>query len=198
MRQKDYVAEPHVPPHIHRAYHSFCHAIHLRDSCPATTGGCGPLIDLPSHLKHILKSFPGISALLVTTSLSFPVPADGTVIAGPKETFEIPSTKSEALMKRRGLSMAPAASSRWPNKTNLPRIAVVGRHDAMLFRSSATMGSDKSVVNIVKVFQRGSDLVSSEYPRTVERSGVRVCPGQSRSAPSYRSRRRLPFAKLRL
>ena len=192
------MAEPHIPPHIHRAYHSFCHVIHLRDNCPETTGGCGPLIDLPSHLKHILKSLPEINVLLVTTSLSFPAPADGTVIAGPKETFEIPSTKSEALMKRRGLSMVPTASSRWPNEINLPRIAVVGRHDAMLFCSSETIGSDRSAINIMDVFQRGSDLVSSEYPRTVERSEIRVCPSQSRSAPSYRSGRRLPFAKLRL
>jgi len=198
MHQKNYVAKPHIPPHIHRAYHSFCHAIHLRDSCPATTGGCGPLIDLPSHLKHILNSFPEINALLVTTSLSFPAPADGTVIAGPKETFEIPSTRSEALMKRRGLSMAPAASSRWPNEIRLPRIAAVGRHDAMLFRSSGTMGSDTSVTDKMKVLQRGSDLLSPGYPRTVGRSGVRVCPGQSRNAPSYRSGRRPPFAKPRL
>jgi len=132
------VVEPHIPPHIHRAYHSFCQAIHLRDNCPTTTGGCGPLMDLPSHLKHILRSLPGINALLVTTSLSFPAPADGTAIAGPNETFEMPSTKSEALMKRRGLSMTPAASSRWPKEINRSRVPVVGRHDAMLFRSSGT------------------------------------------------------------
>lgn len=132
------MVEPHIPPHIHRAYHSFCHAIHLRDNCPGMTGGCGPLTDLPSHLKHILRSLPGINALLVITSLSFPAPADGTVIAGPKETFEMPSTKSEPLMKRRGLSMAPAASSRWLKEINRPRITAVGRHDAMLFRSSDT------------------------------------------------------------
>jgi hypothetical protein len=140
--QEDQVAHPHIPPHIHRAYHSFCHAIHLRDNCPATRGGCGPLTDLPSHLKHVLRSFPGINALLVTTSLSFPAPADGTVIAGPNETFEMPSTKSEALMKRRGLSMIPAASSRWPNEINRLRVTIVGRHDAMLFRSSGTTDSE--------------------------------------------------------
>lgn len=101
-------------------------------------------------------------------------------------------------MKRRGLSTAPAASSRFPNKINLPRIAAVGRHDAMLFRSSGTMDSDRLVINITQMFQRDSDLVSSEYPRTVERSGVRVCPGQFRSGLSYQLGRHLPFPKLRL
>jgi hypothetical protein len=110
--KKNQVAEPQVPPQIHRAYHSFCHATHLRDRCPSITVGCGPFMDLPSHLKHILKSFPGTNALLVITSLSFPATADGTVIAVPNEIFEIPSTKSEALIKRRGLSTAPAAASR--------------------------------------------------------------------------------------
>ena len=183
---------------MQRAYHSFCHAIHLRDTCPVPTGGCDPFIDLPSHLKQIFKSFPGMNALLVTTSLSLPAQADGTVIAGPKETFEIPSTKSEALMKRRGLSMAPAASRRWPNEINRPRIAIVGRHDAMLFRSSGTVHSNISTINLLQIHERGNDLVSSGYLRTVGRSRARVCPGQFRSARSYRSRRRLPFVEFRL
>lgn len=142
------MVEPHIPPHIHRANHSFCHAIHLKEKCPPATGGCVPLTDLPSHLKHILRSLPGINALLVTTSLSFPAPAEGTVIAGPKETFEIPSTKSEPLMKRRGLSIAPAASSRWLKEINRPRITAEGRHDAMLFLSSGTMNSGLSVISV--------------------------------------------------
>ena len=192
------MVEPHTPPHIHRAYHNFCHAIHLTDNCPGTMGGCGPFIDLPSHLKHILRSLPGINALLATTSLSFPALADGTVIAGPNETFEMPSTKSEALMKRRGLSMAPAAPSRWPKATNRPRIAAVGRHDAMLFRSSATANSKWSATNVTQVHECGSDLVDSGFHRTVGRSGARVCSGQFRSARSYRSRRRLPCAEPRL
>ena len=192
------MVEPHVPPHIHLAYHNFCHAIHLRDNCPATRGGCPPLTDLPSHLKHILRSFPGINALLVTTSLSFPALADGTVIAGPKETFEMPSTKSEALMKRRGLSMTPPASSRWPKETNRLRVTAVGRHDAILFRSSGTVDSKRSAINVIQIHKRSSDLVCSGCPRIVGRSGARVCPGQSRNVQSYRSRRRLPFVELRL
>ena len=147
--KENQVAEPQVPPQIHRACHSFCHANHLRDTCPAMAG-CGPFMDLPSHLKHILKSFPGINALLVITSLSFPVTADGTVIAGPNETFEIPSAKSEALMKRRGLSTAPAASSRLPKETSRSRITGVGRHDAILCFSSGTIYSDRLVVNMMQ------------------------------------------------
>lgn len=95
-------------------------------------------MDLPSHLKHILSSLPGINTLLDMTSLSFPKPAEGAVVAGPKEIFEMPSTNSDALMKRRGLSIAPAASSRWPKEINRLRVAAVGRHDAMLFRNSGT------------------------------------------------------------
>ena len=144
------MVEPHIPPQIHRACHSFCHAINLRDNCPAMTGGCGPLTDLPSHLKHILRSLPEINPLLVTTSLSFPAPADGTAIANPKETFEIPSTKSEPSMGSRGLSIAPAASSRWLKEINRPHITAVGRHDAMLFRSSGTTNSGWSVIHVMQ------------------------------------------------
>ena len=141
-------ADPQVPPQMHRACHSFCHANHLSDGCPWTTGGCGPFIDFPSHLKHILRSFPGTNALLVITSLSFPAMADGTAIAGPKEIFEMPSTKSEALINRRGLSMAPTASSRLPKEISCSRIDGVGLHDAMLFLRSGTVNSDLSIANL--------------------------------------------------
>ena len=183
---------------MHRAYHSFCHVNHLRDTCPVMAGGCGPLVDLPSHLKHILKSFPEINALLVTTSLSFPAPAVGIAIAGPKETFETPSTKSAALMKSRGLSMAPAASSLWPNEARLSRIAAVGRHDARLIRSSGAVDSGQSAPNVTRMLQYGNNLVCSEYSRTVERLEVPVCPSRFPSVLSYQSRRHSPFAKLRL
>lgn len=71
-------------------------------------------------------------------------------MAGPKETFEMPSTKSEALMKRRGLSIAPAASSFWPKETSRARIASVGRHDAILFLTSGAVELNESVIGVHK------------------------------------------------
>ena len=190
------MAEPQVPPQIHRAYHSFCHADHLRDDFPAKTGGGGHFTDLPSHLKHTLGSFPGIRALLVMTSLSFPAPADGMVMAGPKEIFEMPSTKSEALMKRRGLSMTSDVSSCWLKETNRSRIIVVGRHDAMLLLSSGTTIRELAA-DTVQMDGCDNDLENSGYPRTAERLGARVCLNRCRSAQSYRSRHRLPFEEIR-
>ena len=155
--------------------------------------GCGPFTDLPSHLKHILRSFPGTNALLVITSLSFPAPAEGTDIAGPKKTFEMLSTKSEALIKRRGLSMTPEVSSRRPKETSRSRMTGVGRHDAMLLLSSGTTNLSELVINAMEMNGHVNDLEDSEYPRTVGRLWAQVFPSQFRNARSYRSRHRLPF-----